>query len=160
VEWKECTAKLCVQCESWENGPIVHSGIEKKNEKLSVRNITSRLRLNLPDSTSVPPSHLIVKPCRVRCMSSNSQLSETSIRLFSVKLFSLSDPSFDEFIVFNSSLVLSSLSLAHWGLFMCLGQSFEFPHGAVFRGTIVDFNGASGTSWDWGRWTFDGDTWR
>jgi len=33
------TLQSCaVQCESQENGPIVHSGIEKKNEKLSVCN--------------------------------------------------------------------------------------------------------------------------
>jgi len=155
------TLQGCVmQCESRENGPIVHNGVERENEKLSVHNITSRLRLNLPDSTSVPPSHLIVKPCRVRRTSSNSQLSETSIRLFSVELFGLSDPSLNEFVVFDLSLVFSVLSLAHRRFFMCSGQSFKFLHGAVFGGTVVNFNGVSGTSWDRGWWTFDKGTWR
>ena len=31
-----------MQCESRENGPIVHNGIEKENEKLSVCNIPPR----------------------------------------------------------------------------------------------------------------------
>jgi len=147
-------------CESQENGPIVHNGIKRKNEKLSIHNITSCLRLNLPDSTSVPSSHPIVKSCRVRRMSSNSKLSETSICLFSMKSFSLGNPSFDELIVFDSSLALSSLSLAHRGFFMCSGQSFEFPHRAIFRRTVVDFDRAGRTSWDRGWWSFDWGTWR
>jgi len=158
---RRSTLQSCaVQCESRENGPIVHSEVEKENEKLSIRNITSHLRLNLPDSTSVLSSHPIVKPCRVRRTPSNSQLSEASVRLFSVESFSLSDPSFDEFVVFDSSLVLSSLSLAHRRFFMCSGQPFEFPHRAVFGGAIVDFNGVSGTSWDRGWWSFNWGMWR
>jgi len=160
VEWKEHTAKLCVQCESRENGPIVHSGIEKKNEKLSVCNITSRLRLNLPDSMSISPSHPIVKLCRVKRTPSNSGGSKLGIRSVSNKSFGLCGPSFDELVMFEPSLVLSSFSLAHRGFFMCSGQLFELPHGAIFGGTVMNFNGTSGTSWDQGRWTFDGDTWR
>jgi len=135
-----------MQCESWENGPIVHNGIEKKNEKLSVHNITSHLRLNLPDSTSVPSSHPIVKPCSVRRTPSNSEGSEPGIHLVSSELFVLCNPSFDEFVMFDSSLVLLSLLLAHRGLFMCSGQSFKFPHRAVFRRTVMDFDWASRTS--------------
>jgi len=93
-------------------------------------------------------------------MSSNSQLSETSVCLLSSKSFSLCSPSFDELVVFDPSLVLSSLSLTHRGLFMCSGQSFEFSHGAVFRGAIMDFNWASGTPWDRGWRSFDWGAWR
>jgi len=157
---KSTLQSYAVQCKSWENGPIVHNEVEKENEKLSVRNITSRLRLNLPDSTSIPSSHPIVKLCRVKRTSSNSEGSESGVRSVSSKSFGLCSPSFDELVVFDPSLVLSSLSLAHRRFFMCSGQSFEFLHRAVFGGTVVDFNGASGTSWDWSRWTFDWGTWR
>jgi len=149
-----------MQCESRENGPIVHNEIEKENEKLSVRNITSRLRLNLPDSTSVSPSHPIVKLCRVKRMPSNSRSSESSIRLVLSESFGLCSPSFNEFVVFDSSMVLLSLSLTHRGIFMCSGQSFEFSHRAVFGGAVMDFDWVGGTPWDRGRWTFDRDTWR
>ena len=103
-----------MQCKSQENGLIVHNRTEKKNEKLSIHNITSRLRLNLPDLTSIPSSHPIVELCRVRHMPSNSQLSEAGIYLSSMELFSLSGPPLNKFIMFDLSLVLSSLSLAHY----------------------------------------------
>ena len=148
-----------MQCKSWENGLIVHNEVEKENEKLSVRNITSCLRLNLPDSTSIPSRHPIVKFCRADHTSSNSELSETSVCSISRESFGLCSPSLDELVVLDSSLVLSSLSLAHRRLFMCSGQSFEFSHRAIFGGAIVDFDRAGGTSWDWGRWSFDRGMW-
>jgi len=127
-KWNRRSAlqSYALKCESWENGPIVHNEIEKENEKLFVRNITSRLRLNLPDSTSISPSHPIVKLCRVKRTSSNSGGSKLGIRSVSTKLFGLCSPSFDELVVFELSLVLSSLSLAYRRFFMCSGQSFEF----------------------------------
>jgi len=127
---------------------------------LSVHNITSHLRLNLPDSTSIPSSHPIVKPCRVKQTPSNSGGSELGIHSVSSELFSLHGPSFDELIVFDPSLVLSSLSLAHRGLFMCSGQSFEFPHGAIFGRAVVNFDWVSGTPWDRGWQSFDWSAWR
>jgi len=149
-----------MQCESQENGLIVHNGTKRKNEKLSVRNITSCLRLNLPDSMSIPSSHPIVKPCNIRHMPSNSQCSEVGICSFSGKPLILCDPLFDELIMFDSPLVLPSLLLAHWGFFMFSGQSFKLSHRAILGGAIVNFDGTGGTSWDWGRWSFDGDMWR
>ena len=62
-KWNGRSALQCyaMQCKSWENGLIVHNGIEEENEKLSICNVTSCLRLNLPDSRLSHPGHLIFK---------------------------------------------------------------------------------------------------
>ena len=99
--------------------------------KFAVRNITSRLRLNLPDSNS--SVHPVSDLFYALHGSSDTQLSEASIRSVSVDLSDLSYSAFELLVLSLATFIVLSFLYTSRCLFVGIDSLAEI----FFRGVVV-----------------------